>query len=155
MVTNTVKDGKLYHLIWDEFAEFLINKTSYNVYFLSYNTPLLKVNKDNFKAFKKLNEEGKGYTGNNFILEIELPSLKITSDQYKGRIKIDSSYDGFQGLCFDSPDEWQSKEIDRIYIEKTKPLHEARKRGENPEWITDQDWNDIKVIVILHLINTP
>lgn len=142
MVTSLVKNGKLYNLVWDDFAEYLVNNTSYEVYFISSGFPKILVTKENFVYFKTLNNTETKYWNNQFIVAFDLPQLKIEIDQddYRGhKIKV-SSYNGFMGINYSDDEEtWKSKEVDKRYQIAVEPLREARKRGESPVWDIDLD----------------
>lgn len=137
MVTNTIHNNKLYHLIWDEYAKFLVDKTSYNVFFISSGNPMVKVNKENFEHFKKLEEVETKYFDNKFVMEIELPAMEITvrQDSRGNHVDFKSTYnDSLRGFCFDEFEKWKHKKYEEINLIYTKPIMEARKRGENPVW---------------------
>lgn len=142
MVTNTVKDGKLYNLVWDDFAEYLVKNTSYEVYFISSGFPKILVTKENFAHFKTLNNAKSECWNNQFIVAFDLPQLKIEIDQddyEKHKLKI-SSYNGFKGINYsDNKEVWKDKEIDKRYQIAVEPLREAHSKGENPVWDIDLD----------------
>lgn len=141
MVSSAVKEGKLYHLIEDTMAEYFVRNTCYEVYFISSGKPMIKITKENITHFKKLYFKERVYWDNQFIVAFDIPPLKIEVAQYnKASIKVSSIYNSFEGLGgLVSEEEWFNKELDKRYIEATKPLHEARKRGEDPVWDVDLD----------------
>ena len=51
--TNIVRDGKWYLLLFDEYAKFLVDKTNYDVYMISFDKPMIKVTKDNFQKLSE------------------------------------------------------------------------------------------------------
>lgn len=137
MVTNTIHNNKLYHLIWDEYAKFLVEKTSYNVFFISSGNPMVKITKENFEYFNTLNKTETKYFDNQFVMEIELPSMEINikQDGKGNHVDFKSSFsDSLRGFCFDEFEKWKHEKYREVYLEYTKPIMEARKRGENPEW---------------------
>lgn len=141
MVSSAVKEGKLYNLIDDEMAEYFLNKTYYEVYFLASSKPMVRVTKSNFNHFQELYSKETKYWNNQFVVAFDIPPLKIEIKEYDSvSFKISSIYNSFEALGgLVSEEEWFSKEVDKRYIEATKPLHEARKRGEDPVWDVDLD----------------
>jgi hypothetical protein len=138
MVTNTIHNNKLYHLIWYEYAKFLVNETAYNVFFVSSNNPMVKITKENLQHFKELSEIKTKYFDNRFVMEIELPAMEITfkQDHIGNRVEFKSNQmsDNFRGFCFDEFDRWKHKRYEELNNEYTKPIREARARGEDPAW---------------------
>jgi hypothetical protein len=122
--THIVKDGKLYLLLFDEYAEFLVDKTNYDVYMISYDKPMIKVTKDNFQKLRenvKTFEEKRTW-GDCFVMELELPPMKveIITDRNPS-ITFNSPYNtGFQGFVLDSPDVWINKEVEKEWSKNTK-----------------------------------
>jgi len=143
MVTNTIQNNKLYHLIWYEYAKFLVNETSYNVFFVSSNNPMVKITKENLEHFKNLSEVETKYFDKKFVMEIELPIMEINMKQdsrgYHVEFRNTLMSDGFSGFCFDEFETWRHKKEQELINEKTAPLRDARKRGENPVWDVDID----------------
>lgn len=94
MVTNIIVDGKWYLLLFREMAEFLVNKSQYDVYLSSYEEPLKKVTKENFEECNKKVEyyESIRTVGDSFLLELELPPLDIHFNTSKGECVINSMY---------------------------------------------------------------
>jgi hypothetical protein len=138
MVTNTIHNNKLYHLIWYEYAKFLVNETAYNVFFVSSGNPMVKITKENLQHFKELSESKTKYFDNIFVMEIELPAMEITfkQDHIGNRVEFKSNQmsDSFRGFCFDEFDRWKHKRYEELDNEYMKPIREARARGEDPAW---------------------
>lgn len=122
--THIVKDGKLYLLLFDEYTEFLVTKTNYDVYMISYDKPMIKVNQENFKKLRKnvkAREETRTW-GDCFVMELELPPMKleIITDRNPS-VTFNSPYiTGFQGFVLDSPDVWINKEVEKEWSKNTK-----------------------------------
>jgi hypothetical protein len=138
MVTNTIHNNKLYHLIWYEYAEFLVNETRYNVFFVSSGNPMVKITKENLQHFKELSEVETKYFDNNFVMEIDLPAMEVTFKQNSRgnyiEFKSNQMSDSFSGFSFKEFEDWRYKRYNELNNEYTKPIREARARGENPAW---------------------
>jgi hypothetical protein len=142
MVTNTIQNNKLYHLIWYEYAQFLVNETRYNVFFISSGNPMVKITKENLEHFKKLSETKTEYFDNIFVMEIELPAMEINikQDGRGNHIEFKSnSSDSFRGFSFKEFEDWRHKIEEDLMNEQIRPIREARNRGENPAWNVDLD----------------
>jgi len=93
MVSNILIDGKWYLLLFRKMAKFLVEESTYDVYFASYDKPLEKVTTINFK---ELDKQVKHYedihtVGDCFLLELELPSLEVKYNSYYNKFSINSS----------------------------------------------------------------
>jgi hypothetical protein len=112
------------------------------VFFVSSNNPMVKITKENLEHFKNLSEVETKYFDNNFVMEIELPAMEINikQDGRGNHVEFKSAFnDSFRGFCFDEFENWRHKKEEELMIAQSKPLHEARKRGENPVWDVDID----------------
>jgi hypothetical protein len=143
MTTNTIHNNKLYHLIWYKYAKFLVNKTSYGVFFVSSDNPMVRVTKENLQHFKKLSEIKTKYFDNKFVMEIELPAMEINikQDHNGNHINFNSNQmsSSFRGFSFKEFEDWRHKKEEDLMNEQIKPIREARDRGENPVWDVDLD----------------
>jgi hypothetical protein len=142
MVTNTIHNNKLYHLIWYEYAEFLVNETIYNVFFVSSGNPMVKITKENLQHFKELSEVETKYFDNNFVMEIDLPAMEINirQDRNGNHVEFKDAFRGsFSGFSFKEFEDWRHKVEEDLMNEQIRPIQEARKRGENPVWDVDLD----------------
>jgi len=125
--TNIVKDGKWYLLLFEEYARFLIENTNYDVYMISYDKPMIKVNQVNFeKLNKNVNKfREKRTQGDCFVMELELPPMKveINYNSYGNNTYVElNSYNntGFQHYVLDSPETWVTKEVEKVWSENSK-----------------------------------
>lgn len=94
MVTNILIDGKWYLLLFRKMAKFLVEESQYDVYLASYDSPLEKVTKDNFKDLdKKVKSfEDIRTSGDCFLLELELPVLDINFTTDGRTMVVNSKY---------------------------------------------------------------
>lgn len=146
--TNIVRDGKWYLLLFDEYAKFLVDKTNYDVYMISFDKPMIKVTKDNFQ---KLSENVKSFSerqvmGDCFVMELELPSMKIeviNRDDDKSKVTFNSHTKVFQGYSFDLPEVWKYKMIDDEWLKQGRNFVLDTTKNELDEKIVKYNNGDI------------
>ena len=92
--TNVLINGKWYLLLSLELAEFLVNNTTYTVFFISYDRAKLQMSKENFERYKNIVKRtfDEQKDGPLFVLELELPELQICFNTKSGNSRIDSRY---------------------------------------------------------------
>jgi hypothetical protein len=127
VATNIVKNGKWYLLLFEEYARFLVEKTNYDVYMISYDKPMIRVNKENFD---KLNENVKKFKekavqGDCFVMELELPPMKVEINYnvygYTNQVEFNSpGQTGLNHYALYNQQDWVNKEVDRIWSENHK-----------------------------------
>lgn len=127
VATNIVRNNKWYILLFEEYARFLIEKTNYDVYMISYDKPMIKVNKDNFD---KLNENVKKFRekhtqGDCFVMELELPpmQIEINYNTYGNNtyLNFNSGYNtGLQHYVLETPEIWKTNEVRREWEKNHK-----------------------------------
>ena len=137
--TNIVRDGKWYLLLFDEYAEFLVDKTNYDVYMISYDKPMIKVTKDNFQ---KLRENVKTFNdkrvqGDCFVMELELPPMKVeVVYDNKPRVNFNSHFNtGLQGYVLDLPNDWKHNVIEEQWKKEGREFDLDKTRTELDEKI--------------------
>jgi hypothetical protein len=125
--TNIIRDGKWYLLLFEEYARFLVEKTNYDVYMISYDKPMIKVNQDNFKKLNKnVNKFRENRTqGDCFVMELELPPMKveINYNSYGDSNYVEfNSYNntGLKYYVLDSPKTWVNNEVEKVWSENNK-----------------------------------
>lgn len=148
MTTNVVRNGKWYLLLFDEYAEFLVNKTNYDVYMISYDKPMIKVTKENFQ---KLRDNVKVFydqqvLGDCFVMELELPSMKIEVINDIGpqsKVTFNSYQSMLNTYTLDLPDTWKYKVIDEEWKKQGPEFNLSKTRDELDEKIANYNKGEI------------
>lgn len=127
VATNIVKNGKWYILLFEEYARFLVENTHYDVYMISYDKPMIRVNKENFD---KLNENVKKFKekhiqGDCFVMELELPPMEVVINYniYGNTNQVEFNSPGQTGLnhyVLYNPQDWVTKEVEKVWSENSK-----------------------------------